>query len=156
MPFHHKEGGKCAWNDAKSKKVCKCEFGWGGIFCDKQLCPIVPGQGVRGKYRGKCVANSSAVDKNATWTPASCVCKAGMESTVRRVVAPDTIVAAAVAASQDHVCNPGWGGVFCNKQVCPNNCTGPEFGTCGVVSLVDKRQVRQCVCKIAIKVKTVP
>merc|ERR1711871_1597135 len=95
-----------------------CEFGWGGAFCDKQLCPIVPGEGMcGGKYRGKCVANSSVVDKNATWTPASCVCKAGLGGV-------DCMKAGGCGGSGHDcgssgrcvagscVCNPGWGGVL--------------------------------------------
>ena len=151
-------GGKCVFIADKSRKVCKCKFGYGGENCDEELCPLADGKMCGGSYRGKCVKNSTTRISNAsTWTPAFCQCKPGLGGS-------DCSQATGCGGSghdcgsngrcvlDSCMCNPGWGGARCDVQVCPNNCTGADYGTCAVVT-ENKRSQRKCVCKLGHKGK---
>merc|ERR1711871_195609 len=151
-------GGRCEFTADRSKMVCKCKFGFGGENCDDELCPIMDGKVCGGPYRGKGVRNSSASMTNtSTWTPAFCHCKTGLGGA-------DCSIATGCGGSghdcgsngrcvlDSCMCNPGWGGARCDVQVCPNNCTGVESGTCAVVT-ANKRSQRKCVCKLGHKGK---
>ncbi len=153
------ENGKCEWIDRlkRKHKRCFCKTGFGGDNCEKELCPGDCG----GKYRGKCTEIPHN-DTNGTYyfKNAKCVCKKGLGG-------EDCMTASGCGGSGHDcgsngkcvadtcVCNAGWGGPLCNRQVCLHNCTGPEYGTCGV-GPVDKSKPngpsqRQCICRLGHK-----
>jgi len=156
----HSENGKCEWIDRlrRQHKRCFCKMGFGGDNCEKDLCPNDCG----GKYRGKCTEIPHNRSNNGAnyFKNAKCVCKPGLSG--------DDCMKASGCGGSGHncgsngkciadacVCNAGWGGPLCNRAVCLHNCTGPEYGTCGVAP-VDPRNVngpkeRQCICRLGHK-----
>ena len=109
--------GTCTNEQQEYGSNCKCEYGYKGKACDQHT-----GCGDLGR---ECDGNAYCVE------------------TTFSVQTEDEGAFLDIVTGECR-CFAGWAGARCDQAVCPNNCTSPKNGICG---LDESGRTQKCLCK---------